>query len=53
MTVQDIVTLISGVGFPIVMCGVLCFFINKRTERYLTSIEDITAAITELSNKIK
>lgn len=54
-----ITTLISQIGFPIVMCLILFWFINKQEERYATQLQNMqdtidanTAAIRCLISKI-
>lgn len=60
MSINEIGTLISQYGFPIVMCFVLFWYMNKQNERYdkqLTSVTDayneLRLAITELTSAIK
>ena len=33
MSVQDIVTIIQGVGFPIVMCGAMAYYVKYITDK--------------------
>lgn len=40
MTTQDIVTLIQSVGFPIVMCGLMAWYVKYITDK---NREQITA----------
>lgn len=42
-----IVSIISSVGFPIAMCLVLLWYINKKDEQY---VEQLTAMEVELDN---
>lgn len=39
---------ISTVGFPIAMCGVLCYYIYKVQTKLIESINANTTAITKL-----
>ena len=45
MTVQDISTLISTLGFPIVACAALFWFNLKTTENYNKNMEDMRETI--------
>lgn len=47
MTVNDIITLISSVGFPIVCCGVLFWFMYKVNNRHSEDMQRITETINE------
>lgn len=47
MTVNDIITLISSVGFPIVCCGVLFWFMYKVYKRHSEDMQRITETINE------
>ena len=40
-----ITTLISQIGFPIVMCFVLFWFINKQDERYSSQLQSMQDTI--------
>ena len=45
---NDIVQAISTVGFPIVMCGCLMYYINSTLENVRKTMSDLTSAILEL-----
>lgn len=60
MTTNDIVNLISTVGFPIVMCGVLLYYImtiNKKNDDTIKGLSDTinqnSKVLTELTTLIK
>lgn len=60
MNTNDIVTLISSVGFPIVMCGALIYYIMHNQEKSDKTINDLSETIeqnskvlTELTTLIK
>ena len=60
MTAKDYVDLVSTVGFPIVMCGVLLYYImqvNKRNDDYIKGLSDTinqnSKVLTELTTLIK
>ena len=60
MSVQDIITMVSTVGFPIVCCGACFWYINKNGEQHKQEMDKMTdalanntAAIVELSTLIK
>lgn len=51
MDAQTIQTLVSSLGFPIIMCGALFWFINKTikdfTESVRNSLDDLSKAISD------
>ena len=60
MTANDIINLISTVGFPIVMCGVLLYYImevNKKNDDTIKGLSDTinqnSKVLTELTTLIK
>lgn len=60
MTANDIVNLISSVGFPIVMCGALIYYIinvNKKNDDTIKGLSDTinqnSKVLTELTTLIK
>ena len=60
MTANDIVNLISSVGFPIVMCGALIYYIinvNKKNDDTIQGLSDTinqnSKVLTELTTLIK
>lgn len=60
MTANDITNLISAVGFPIVMCGVLLYYImqvNKKNDDTIKGLSDTinqnSKVLTELTTLIK
>lgn len=48
MSISEIGTLISQYGFPIVMCFVLFWYMNKQSEQYDKQIASVTDAYNEL-----
>lgn len=42
---NEIITAIQMVGFPIVICLVLMWFINKNEERHTAELKEITNAV--------
>lgn len=60
MTANDIVNLISSVGFPIVMCGALIYYIiniNKKNDDTIMGLSDTinqnSKVLAELTTLIK
>lgn len=60
MTVQDILTAIASVGFPIVACCAMAYFFAKVNDNYRSDVKEITAthkeetsAMTAALNEIK
>lgn len=48
MTVQDITTLISTVGFPIVCCGALFWMQNTTLKEVKNSIDNNTKVVEKM-----
>ena len=53
MNPQEVATLVSTVGFPIVMCGVLFWYINKMTDRMTNAVQEMKLAVAELKNAVE
>jgi len=47
MDTNEIIQLINGVGFPIVACGALFWWMNKTQEKNTQAIVDVNLAITK------
>lgn len=50
---MDWIELISNVGFPIVLCGVMAFFIKYLIDKYTTIINNINEAHKKEVNEVK
>lgn len=50
---NEVVETITQVGFPIVACIGLAFYINKQLENFRKAIENNTLAITALLTYLK
>lgn len=48
MEINDVITLISNLGFPIVMCILLFWRMNKQDETHKEEIKGLTEVINEL-----
>lgn len=46
--VQDIISAVSTLGFPITMCGALFWYMVKQNEMHQTESKEMKEAITEL-----
>ena len=60
MTVNDVITVISTLGFPIVMCGALFWYLVKNNEEHKNEVENLrktlennTIALTRLCDKLE
>lgn len=60
MEVNDIVTLISNLGFPVVVCIALFYYMNKQQDRHNSetdklseTVQQNTQVLTELCTLIK
>lgn len=59
MDVSSVTTIISSLGFPIAMCCILMWYLNKQEERHTAeitklseSVENNTAAMNSLAAKL-
>lgn len=59
MTVNDIITIIQSVGFPVVMCGALFWYMISQTKEHAIeskemreAISALNVAITKLTDKL-
>ena len=59
MTANDIVTIIQSVGFPVVMCGALFWYMINQTHEHASeakemhdAISALHVAITKLTDKL-
>ena len=50
---DQIISAISSVGFPIVMCGVLCYYIFKIQTKLIESIQENTKVLSKIAINIE
>lgn len=48
MDANSIITLVSTLGFPIVMCGALFWYMIKQNEQHSTESREMRDAVNEL-----
>lgn len=53
MNVNDIVTLIGSLGFPIVACVGMFYLYNRTLKDFTNTLGDIASEIKELREEIK
>ena len=53
MNVNDIVTLIGSLGFPIVACVGMFYLYNRTLKGFTSTLNDIVTQIKELREDIK
>lgn len=53
MNVNDIVTLIGSLGFPIVACVGMFYLYNRTLKDFTATLEDIVTQIKELREDIQ
>lgn len=41
MTVNDIITIVTSVGFPIVACGAMAWYVKYTSDRHSQEIQDL------------
>ena len=49
---NDIVNIISSVGFPIAMCLILMYYINTTQKELINKLADIGNALSNLITKV-
>lgn len=49
---QDVVTAISTVGFPIVMCILIFYYMEKESESHKREVDGLKEVLTELKISI-
>ena len=49
---QDVVTAISTVGFPIVMCILIFYYMEKESESHKQEVDGLKEVLTELKVSI-
>lgn len=52
MNVNDVTTLISTIGFPIVMCGAMAWYIKHLTETHRNEVNELVESIHKNTEKI-
>ena len=50
---NELVQAVSTVGFPIVMCGCLMYYINNTLENVRKTMNDLESAILELKGVLE
>lgn len=53
MNVNDIVTLIGSLGFPIVACVGMFYLYNRTIKDFTSTLDDIANEIKELREELK
>ena len=53
ITGNELVQAISSVGFPIVMCGCLMYYINNTLENVRKTMKDLESVILELKGVLE
>ena len=53
MDVNDIVTLIGSLGFPIVSCVGMFYLYNRTLKDFTSTLNDIASEIKELREELK
>lgn len=53
MDVNDIVTLIGSLGFPIVACVGMFYLYNRTIKDFTSTLNDIASEIKELREELK
>lgn len=53
MNVNDIVTLIGSLGFPIVACVGMFYLYNRTLKDFTRTLDDIASEIKELREELK
>lgn len=49
---ENIITLINTAGFPVTMCCVLLYYVNKLIDAHRKEVDELTEAINNNTNVI-
>lgn len=49
---ENIITLINTAGFPVAMCCVLLYYVNKLIDAHRKEVDELTEAINNNTNVI-
>lgn len=47
MNVNDIATLVSSIGFPIVMCGAMAWYVKYMSDQHKSDLEALSKVIQD------
>ena len=53
MNVNDIATLVSSIGFPIVMCGAMAWYVKYMSDQYKADLKALSAVIADNTKVIE
>lgn len=53
MNVNEISALVSSIGFPVVMCGAMAWFIKYQNDQHKSELTALSAVITENTKVIE
>lgn len=53
MNVNDIATLVSSIGFPIVMCGAMAWYVKYMSDQHKADLEALSAVIADNTKVIE
>ena len=53
MNVQDVVSIINSVGFPIVACGALFWLLNKTVKENTAASAELAKGMQEVSESLR
>ena len=53
MDANTIITVISSVGFPIVMCLLMAWYFTRRDETMTKALQELTTTVNKLCAKLE
>lgn len=53
MNVNEISALVSSIGFPVVMCGAMAWFIKYQNDQHKSELSALSSVITENTKVIE
>lgn len=53
MNVNDIATLVSSIGFPIVMCGAMAWYVKYMSDQHKHDLEALSTVIADNTKVIE
>lgn len=53
MNVNDIATLVSSIGFPVVMCGAMAWYVKYQSDQHKAELNALSSVIVENTKVIE
>lgn len=53
MDVTQVISVLSNTGFPVIMCCILIWYIDKRDKEYQSAIDKLSSAIDHMTKSLQ